>query len=73
MYCLDVLGGNQGNNATVDLAPCNNTAAQLWWPAGFSAVFTNYEHMNVNAVSGSYQVGCLDVSNDNIHGRFVHG
>jgi hypothetical protein len=60
-YCLDILDGNTTLGAVVDLAPCNQTAAQEFWTAGYtigieSTLFdsNNYEHPE-----------CLDVLGNN--------
>jgi hypothetical protein len=50
-FCLDVHYGNTSPGALVDLAPCNGTPAQSFWPAGYTMGIastlvdsTNYAH-----------------------------
>jgi hypothetical protein len=35
-YCLDVNGANKNPSTPVDVARCNATDAQIWWPWGYT-------------------------------------
>jgi hypothetical protein len=52
-YCLDVFGAGRGNDVTVDLARCNGTVAQIWWPGWFDVIVESTIPTNGGAL-------CLD-------------
>ena len=63
-YCLDVQNGVHAVGTPLGLAPCNGTAAQAFWPAGYTMKIAS----TFSVTSGSPQVTqpeCLDVLYDN--------
>jgi hypothetical protein len=56
-HCLDVRFGSTALGTPLDVAPCNGTAAQVFWPAGFTIdIGSNY----VDVTHGN-ACECLDV------------
>jgi Ricin-type beta-trefoil lectin domain len=62
-YCLDVLDGSTDNNATVHLASCNGTAAQIWWPFGFGVTVQSFQIWG--NCDSRCENECLDVLDNN--------